>query len=189
MIKLIDLLKEGKQVGILYHYTSYEACIKILQSNKIKSTETENSTIDKSQYSISFTRDKNFHKSFRSTGNLPSCRLVIDGDKLSNKYKINPYVQSGFEKGTSYFEAEENIISDNYFSIPLKDYLISRDMVIDYRDINKEDNFEKHMLKKEQIEVINFCKQNNIKLNLVNKNGISIPNIEKKTFLQKLFNL
>ena len=188
MIKLVDILKEGKQVGILYHYTSYEACIKILQSSKIKSTETADSKKNKPLFGISFTRDKNFHKNSRSIGNHPSCRLVVDGDKLSNKYKIIPYTQSGFEKGTSYFEAEEVIISDNYFTIPLKDYLISIDMVIDYRDANK-DNFERNMLKNEQIEVINFCRQNSLKLNLVNKNGISIPDIEKKTLIQKLFNL
>jgi hypothetical protein len=61
-------------------------------------------------------------------------------------------------------------------------------MVIDYRDANK-DNFERNMLKNEQIEVIKFCRQNSIKLNIVNQTGTSIPNIEKKTLIQKLFNL
>ena len=32
MIKLIDLIKEAKQVGTLYHFTSYSKLVKIINS-------------------------------------------------------------------------------------------------------------------------------------------------------------
>lgn len=37
MIRLIDLLKEAKQVGILYHYTIYENAVDILKDSNLKS--------------------------------------------------------------------------------------------------------------------------------------------------------
>ena len=39
MIKLIDILNEAKQVGLLYHYTSVDGLKNILQSNQLKSSE------------------------------------------------------------------------------------------------------------------------------------------------------
>ena len=38
MIRLIDLLNEGKQVGLLYHYTSEKGLKGILQSNELYDT-------------------------------------------------------------------------------------------------------------------------------------------------------
>ena len=38
MIRLIDLLNEGKQVGLLYHYTSEKGLKSILQSNKLNAS-------------------------------------------------------------------------------------------------------------------------------------------------------
>jgi hypothetical protein len=43
MIRLKNLL-ESKQVGIIYHYTTFEAGLKILQSNQLKSGEAADST-------------------------------------------------------------------------------------------------------------------------------------------------
>jgi hypothetical protein len=36
MIRLIDLLKEAKQVGIIYHYTTFDNGLKILKANQLK---------------------------------------------------------------------------------------------------------------------------------------------------------
>jgi len=44
MIKLQDILKEAKQVGIIYHYTTFEAGLKILQSNQLKSDHSTTQT-------------------------------------------------------------------------------------------------------------------------------------------------
>jgi hypothetical protein len=60
MIRLKNLL-ESKQVGIIYHYTTFDAGLKILQSNQLKSAETDDSTKSNPIYGVSFTRDKRFH--------------------------------------------------------------------------------------------------------------------------------
>jgi hypothetical protein len=81
MIKLIDLLKEAKQVGILYHYTSLHNLQSIIKSNKLQSRES-------SGVSFSRSKDKNIMQWLDTT---VEAALVINGDKLSNNYKIYPY--------------------------------------------------------------------------------------------------
>ncbi len=89
MIKLLDLLKEAKQVGTLYHYTSAAGLKGILESNKLNaSTERyKGHTL----YYVSFTRNKNFHKKGANWNVKTDYRITINGDKLSNKYKIQPF--------------------------------------------------------------------------------------------------
>lgn len=81
-MKLKYILNEMKQVGILYHYTNIINLLSILTTNKL---------ISKNVPYISFTRDKLFHKNTRYNIGGMECRLVIDGNKLSNNYKIKPY--------------------------------------------------------------------------------------------------
>ena len=73
MIKLLDILNEAKQVGILYHYTENWLLKQIIESNTLLAP-------------VSFTRSKD--KKTVSWINVEAA-LVIDGDKLSTKYKIN----------------------------------------------------------------------------------------------------
>jgi hypothetical protein len=83
MIKLLDILREAKQAGTLYHYTTILSLLKILDSNVLG-----DESLGK-YATVSLTRDKNFHK---RTSIIPTeCCIVIDGDKLSNNYKIVPY--------------------------------------------------------------------------------------------------
>jgi len=89
MIKLKDILNEAKQVGILYHYTSKAGLKSILDSNELNIT-TE-SYRDHTLYFISFTRNKNFHRKGNNWNVKTDYRITIDGDKLSNKYKIQPF--------------------------------------------------------------------------------------------------
>ena len=82
MISFKIFYTEAKQVGILYHYTGIFSLPRIIFENKL-GTEHVNY--------ISFTRDKHFHKYDRHGIIADECRIVIDGDKLSNNYKIKPY--------------------------------------------------------------------------------------------------
>jgi len=87
MIKLINLLKEiteAKQVGTIYHFTN--DLEKILQTNLLKATSVKNSSTPLSI--VSFTRTP--HRTF-DIARYSDSVLVIDGDKLSNKYKISPF--------------------------------------------------------------------------------------------------
>ena len=102
-----EFITEAKQVGTLYHYTSPAGAGNILKSNNLKGDDLKNPDI------VSFTRNKNFHKQKRLDVHT-KISFEVDGDKLSNKYKINPYNDAGFglgainrSKKTS--EAEERV--------------------------------------------------------------------------------
>jgi hypothetical protein len=118
MIKLLDLLREAKQVGILYHWTPFESLIEILKSNELKANingdynsidfrTTSNPSFEVKPH-VSFTRIKG-----KVSGNdhifMFPCALEIDGDKLSNNYKIFPYsmVDSPKIKAGQYVDPDE----------------------------------------------------------------------------------
>jgi hypothetical protein len=113
VIKLIEIyneLQEAKQVGTIYHFTSLPNLINILKENHLRAGA-------KIRKYISFTRDKNFYKAsdIRTRWGVDTeVRIVVDGDKLSNKYKIEPYnffynrkKMDLYDKG----EFEERIVS------------------------------------------------------------------------------
>jgi hypothetical protein len=88
MIKLIDLLREAKQVGTLYHSTSGTNLISILKSNTLKAGyPVFRFGPGGIQKQISFTRNKNYRPG--------EYTLEIDGNKLSENYKLTPYDESG----------------------------------------------------------------------------------------------
>ena len=100
MIKLLDLI-EAKQAGPLYHFTSFDGLKGILESNTLKVGDDSNFETGGNPGSISLTRNKNLWY-------FPY-RIELDGDKLSNNYKITPYQWSGGEHKS---EWEESIDKD-----------------------------------------------------------------------------
>lgn len=199
MIRLIDLLKEAKQIGTVYHYTTFESGIKILQSNQLKAGEAADSTRANPVYAISFTRDKRFHDDHAvgfeesALGNRPEVRFTIDGDKLSNKYKVQPYSQQGsFSKGRRGFEAEERIIFNKPFAIPLSNYLISVDVLVEYKKPSKYDELgmiDYEIDAPKRANLIRLAQEKNLPINLiVNKNGDPWPDKVKNTLIQKILN-
>ena len=139
---------ESKQVGKLYHYTFLIHALQIVNDNVMK--------VGQLHESISFTRDQNFHKtSFIFKKEHRDVRIVFDGDKLSEKYKIRPYDYFGDLKGKSSkndqkveFQAEE-MIKENITDV--KKYIIS----IDLPDPNHYDT----ILNTYGFEVNNFMKK------------------------------
>lgn len=107
-----SFITESKQVGILYHYTSFSNGLWIIKSNTLKGS------ISKPSF-VSLTRDKSFHKQHRIMAGT-DLRLVLDGDKLSTKYKIKPH-DFGAED-----ESEERILTTAI--IDIKKYLIRIDL-------------------------------------------------------------
>jgi len=90
-------LIEAKQVGVLYHITSIINLLSILKTNQLQGAVNGTST----------TRDRLGWKTMRGiAGN--QCMIVLDGDKLSNKYRIQPY-QDTTDSYTD--EQEETIIT------------------------------------------------------------------------------
>lgn len=190
-MKLSDIYREiieGKQVGTLYHYTSLKTADKILKDGFIQGSDKSISgysddIIGKNSYSLSFTRNKNFHKVYRVIGGYPECRFVIDGDDLSNKYKIQPVAARGFEKKKSQdFEAEEVIVSPSQIKVPVKPYVKSIDLLIEPTDNWDIEGFDSYKF----IEVLKKIKSQGIEVNMVDKNGNPAPKNLKLSFSQLL---
>jgi hypothetical protein len=90
MIKLTDLLKkitEAKQVGNLYHFTPLSSLKNILSTRFIYTNEEGQVST-----SVRGNMDTNVLKKFK---NAPIARFMLDGDKISNKYKIRPFAYGG----------------------------------------------------------------------------------------------
>lgn len=83
-------VESAKQVGVLYHYTGLFNANNILAENTLRAADFVD---EQGNTSISLTRNKNFHNNNVQTleDNSMECRFVIDGDRLSNNYKIEPY--------------------------------------------------------------------------------------------------
>jgi hypothetical protein len=112
MIKLLDILKEAKQVGILYHFTDIDGLLGILKTNELWASDTNANH-------VSLTRDKQgWH-----VGTLDNAfRISLDGNKISNKYKIRPYSWWGNDRGIGNTESEEAVLTDKITNI--RDYII-----------------------------------------------------------------
>jgi len=129
---------ESKKVGILYHFTNLDGLFNIKQSDyKLFSSSYSGSlvgSVKKLKY-VSFTR--NFQMQItngdnRSTGWRKDLivRFSIDGNNLSNKYKIQPFLDlENTEK--KHGENEEIIISDK---VDIKRNIIQ----IDILNVNSE---------------------------------------------------
>jgi hypothetical protein len=97
----IQALDERKQVGNLYHFTSYSSLIQIINSGFVLTTKHK----DIQPY-VSFTRNKSMYSDSIST----QARLTIDGTKLTDKYKLSPHAdeKAGYGR-TSVDESEERV--------------------------------------------------------------------------------
>jgi hypothetical protein len=85
------------------------------------------------------------------------------------------------------------VISDKPFTIPLSDYLISVDVLIEYKKPNKNsdwmDEINYEMYTPIRAKIIKFALDKNLPINLiVNKNGDPWPDKAKQTLIQKILN-
>jgi len=201
MIRFTDLLQDAKQVGTIYHYTTFDSGLKILKSNKLKAFDADDSTNTNPVFAVSFTRNKRFHNNnnvgfdVSSFGMKPQVRFTIDGNKLSNKFKVRPYSQKGrFSKSRTNFESEERVISDKPFSIPLSNYLISVDILVEYKKPSNDYDLIGILNYKEyapvRAKIVKFAQNKNIPINLmINKNGDVWPDKQKSTVIDKILSL
>lgn len=94
---------EGKQIGLIYHWTDVDSLEKILEEDRM---------VGNLNY-ISFSRNK--HLNFN---NRP-VKITFDGDKMSNKYHFEPYL---FRKDLRYKHESEERIPCTHFSEPETEY-------------------------------------------------------------------
>ena len=94
-VKFIEsLVYEGKQVGDIYHVCTIDSYLKYIKPMNILSSSGQyNNWLHNSETNwVSFTRNKRFTV---ETDDIFSSKvllqIVVDGDKLSENYKIEPY--------------------------------------------------------------------------------------------------
>ena len=195
---LKPLVLESKNIGNLYHFTSFSGAIEILKSMYLKSSyisdyNTDYYLVDKYESYISFTRNPNLHNHLnlnqKKEGNIKfNVRLTFDGNKLSHKYKLKSY-DDNYEHHRIYNkydinknkknlikrntdigdEMEERLYLNSNF-LNIKDYLLKVDI---------------YQITSPILEIENLCIKNNIPYKFHFIEEISEKNIwELKTDLK-----
>jgi hypothetical protein len=187
MIKLLDILLEGKQVGTIYHYTTVDGLQGILKDGYLKPSPARQEQLSY----VSFSRNKALGSTLGPS--KTQVRISIDGDKLSNKYKLLPYTQlepetekdkenwnKSFSKTSS--ESEVIIPSKKYNNkIEIIPYINNIDIIITGR--------WKDPLKNNLEDAINIFKTNlKITFDLIKKYNIPVNfYLKDKENLKKYF--
>lgn len=129
-------INESKQVGVLYHVCDAESMLYNLKHNSITPGSSSNMRKVKGrrdgrkvEYAVSFTRNKDY---FVDTVDSPVFfQIVLDGDTLSDSYKISPYAADDYRDPNS-FENEEVIYFGPSEGVTnLTDYIIKVNVIVD----------------------------------------------------------
>lgn len=111
---------EAKQVGVLYHLTSSKGLAGIVASSFVLDANATGRYDTDREACVSFTRSKSLkfkpgtyypEKALYAERN-PAARLVVDGDKLSERYPIKPYNDRP-QYGTRFKKDDQNIFTDS----------------------------------------------------------------------------
>lgn len=105
MVKLVkkELVSEAKQVGKLYHVTTLDSLMQyIIPTDTLSgSGRYKNWMLGGRTDVVSFTRDKRFVVKTNKNGMAPVIySFEVDGDKLSEKYRVLPYNDFAFDQDT-----------------------------------------------------------------------------------------
>lgn len=129
-------INEGKNIGLLYHFTTLSDAINIIELGRLYSTQnvwSMGGRHPKYSSQISFTRDKLLYQD-KPKGVSFGVRFVFDGDKLSNDFKIKPVKFSNLweESEEAVFTIgrwgdRENLKRHQIFN--LKKYILSIDLM------------------------------------------------------------
>jgi len=103
-------ISEGKQVGTLYHFTRIHNFLKMLEGGLVLRAYYNYISFTRNYNMLDYSKYKNDFSTDLEIGDKRGIRIAIDGDKLSNKYKITPFLDSE-ENGITrtHGEAEEKI--------------------------------------------------------------------------------
>ena len=96
------LFNEAKQVGTLYHICDVKSYVKyVLPKDQLSASGNYSNFLYGGSDYVSFTRNKNYvlgHDQSDYSGVY--IRLVIDGDKLSENYRIGPYNDAYYDRSS-----------------------------------------------------------------------------------------
>jgi hypothetical protein len=175
-----QFINEGKNIGLLYHFTSLSDAISIIEMDRLYSTQNvwsmnrkEGSYSRNKKYSgqISFTRDKLLYQD-KPKGVSFGVRFVFDGNKLSNDFKIKPVKFSNL-----WNESEEGIFTIGSWSdrdklkrhqiFNINKYIVSIDLMPFDIYQNRIESYEI-----ENYEKIGMCEDTDVGYNGKPKRGL-----------------
>ncbi len=102
-------IAEGKQVGTIYHFTRFSSIIEMLENGFNLFSHQEYISFTRNYNMIDYEKYKNDLSFDYKIGDKRGIRIAIDGDKLSNKYKIEPFNDLENKVNRQNAEAEERI--------------------------------------------------------------------------------
>lgn len=166
--KIYQRFNEAKQVGIIYHITDYDGFKGIIESDSFGKSGRHTAT-------TSFSRSKNFY-TIPGARKKTFARFIADGNKLSEKYHIEPHADTSYFKDNerSYFtryEAEERLFgrvvdAGKYIiKIEVYDKLYSTERYLLFKYLEKYPHIETN------IDFSDFVDLNDINIDGIYENG------------------
>lgn len=169
-------MRESKQVGIIYHFTDIYAIKKLMNKNLMSEYGCDILTFSSRNGHLSTSRDYDLTRD--PFGEFPSSkyniRIAIDGDKLSNKFKINP-INGLKDNNKEIFGTDKNFMRVNHKSekeevvCPLKfdKYFRMKDYVVEIQ-VLQHNYIESEEIFKELEDIVKKMKLK-ISINIVRK--------------------
>jgi hypothetical protein len=170
LFEIAQSLDERKQLGTLYHFTSYKGMVSILNDG-LKLENKFGEKDDKDNNYISFTRDKQMVSDTVSR----QVRIAIDGTILSDRYQIRPYAdsKSGYGRTTQDEKEERALVKKKDGFVDISGCVIR----IDIKDIKEYTNDDENEFEfgmeppsySEYVKLINILPKTQIPYKIVNK--------------------
>lgn len=107
--------------NLLYHSTSFNNLLEILNDNVLYGTDTYD-------YGIATSRNKNYLFYINDYGEIKSgegeCQLILDRDKIKNNYRIEPFDWEEYKRRNdkNYHQSEDKILTSKIINI--KKYIV-----------------------------------------------------------------
>jgi len=142
-MKFVELITEGKNYPTLYHFTDFQTAWVILTDMQLEAggegaIYIGGAPIPYERNYVSLTRNARL--------NWGDTRIAIDGAKLSNKYKIQPYadVRTGVTKHTGQWEerivAKKVNIKGTVLQVDIAEGFIKKHDPFQYEDLYRVSN-------------------------------------------------
>lgn len=128
-------ISEGKQVGVIYHFTRLSSLISIIESKFIINSHSDYFSFTRNYNMVDFKKYKNdFSIDWEKFGDKRLVRIVVDGDKLSNNFKVLPFLDKNIKRVQG--EWEEVIKKDNK-EFNILPYIVQIDIFQDVERFDK----------------------------------------------------
>jgi hypothetical protein len=157
LLKILKSIIEGKQVGTIYHGTTINSLYSMIIKDKNIQLSSDKIGLNSDAFYPYYSFTRNPHIATFAD----EVRIELDGDKMSNKYKFEPFKYGGTED-----EAEERINADKYSTVNLTPYI--KEIILRNLEYYKKYKYNK-VNEAEYETILNFLNDNNIPYKIVDK--------------------